>query len=141
MERWNLDKIMKFPLINLSSSSSSSSSTHLSWVMEDWPVQDAVENTVVDRLNKISHLYYISCHGLLSATKKSKHSKRHTVCSQILLFQIGTVSYPDPPKMTFINLQFNKIKLFKWSIGFAIQNRWWLLIKFWRPSLKLWTTD
>lgn len=138
MERWNLDKIMKFPLINLSSSSSL---YHLSWVMGDWPVQDAVENTVVDRLNKISHLYYISCHGLLSATKKSKHSKRHTVCSPILLFQIGTVSYPDPPKMTFINLPLNKIKLFKWSIGFAIQNRWWLLIKFWRPSLKLWTTD
>ena len=137
MDRWNLDKIMKFPLINLSSSCSL---YHLNWVMGDWHVQDAVENTVVDRLNKISHLYYISCHGLLSATKKSKHSKIRTVCSQILLFQIGTVSYPDPPKMTFINLPLNKIKLCKWSIGFAIQNRWWLLIKFWRP-LKLWTTD
>ena len=53
MEKWNLDKIMKFPLINLSSSSSLRSSTHLSWVMGDWPVQDAVENTVVDGLNKI----------------------------------------------------------------------------------------
>lgn len=59
--------------------------------------------------------------------KKSEHLKGHSSLFSTSPFPNQCQCHSLTQEITFTNIPLNKIKLFKWSVGPAIQSRGWLL--------------